>query len=84
MIKNDLKQIGDEMVKVLKPVYEDLDEIKKTLDEHTDKIDALAGDVIQLQDDVKGIKEQINVVTGRQQKDIERLKKHTGLPVNAE
>lgn len=54
--KITLKQIGDEMVRVLEPVYADLDEIKKiqkeqskTLNEHTNKIDALTGDMVQVQ-----------------------------------
>lgn len=51
----DVTQIGDEMSRVLEPVYEDLDElkgdmkvVKKQLGEISDKVDALTGDVIDL------------------------------------
>lgn len=58
MNNQDLKKIGDEMVRALEPVYQwqgktdkRLDRIEKTLEEHTDKIDALTSDVHQLQQD---------------------------------
>ncbi len=50
MTSEDVVKIGDEMIRALEPVYQDLDSIKKTLSEHTDKIDALIVDVKQLQD----------------------------------
>lgn len=99
LTSDDIIQIGDVMVKALEPVYEDLDELKKDmkgvkktlaehtkiLDEHTDKIDALTLDMIELQDDVKIIKDQSTGIGEELQfhkKDIQKIKRHVGLPLN--
>lgn len=56
MADEDLIKIGDQMVKVLEPVYEELDEIKNKLNHPerglgsiNDKLDAQTADIMELQ-----------------------------------
>ena len=74
MTTNDLKQIGQ-------VVEEKLEPIKKTLEEHTQKLDALTSDVIQLQDDVKGVRDEIGFWHQRDKREIDEIKVHVGLPI---
>jgi len=74
LTKDDIKMIGDEMVRQLGPVH--------------DKLDALTGDVIELQDRVgvledqgNYLKEKLNEFARMVQNEINRIKKHIGLPV---
>jgi predicted nucleic acid-binding Zn-ribbon protein len=91
MTDEDLKKIGDEFERALKPVYEDLDQIKndvggikKELQEVTENVDALRGDVAKLQDDVKGIRVEIGFKTQRNKREIDEIKTHLGLPIMAD
>lgn len=81
MTSDDIVKIGEEMIKVIEPVYEDLGSIKKTLSEHTDKIDALTLDMVQLQnevgvikDDILNIKDDVNTLKD----DVNTLKNDVG------
>lgn len=75
MTDNDLKKIGDEMIRVLEPVYEQLDKIESTLSEHTDKIDALTVGVHQLHQELGAFKDKTN-------SDVEAIKQHIGMSSN--
>lgn len=58
-----------------------LDEIKDTQEEHTKRLEALAGDTEQLLMDVKGIRDEIGLWHGRDKREIDKIKKHVGLPL---
>lgn len=81
MTTNDLKQIGDV---VDEKINKALEPIHVKLDEHTQKLDALTGDVIKLQDDVKGIRDEIGLWHGRDKREIDEIKVHVGLPIIAD
>ena len=69
--------MADQQVLVLKK----LDELKETLDEHGEKIDAISGDVEQLLLDVKGIRDDIGLKHQRDKREIDEIKTHLGLPL---
>ena len=45
------------------------------------KLDALTGDVMQIQDDIKGIRDQIGSGHSRNKREIYEIKTHLGLPL---
>lgn len=51
------------------------------LDDHTRRLEALAGDTEQLLTDVKGIRDEIGLWHGRDKREIDEIKKHVGLPI---
>lgn len=80
MNDKDLKKIGDEMVKVLDPVYKQLDRIEN-------KQTALAGDMIQVQaesgiikDKVTAIDEKLTEHIDRERKELNKVRTHVGMP----
>lgn len=77
MNDNDLKKIGDELVKVLTPVYEWQDKTDKRLDEFSDKIDALTVDVHHLQQDFSVHKDQETL-------EHDKIKRHIGMPTSTD
>lgn len=83
MTNEDIVKIGEEMVKVLEPVYEQLDRIEKTQNEHTDKIDALTVDMIQVQDELGAIKDDLGEFKRHNQKEHTEIKKHIEIPIVA-
>ncbi len=69
-------------------IREELNPIKKTLDDHTgrldrleNKVDALSGDVEQLHMDVKGIRDKEGMAHSRNKREIDEIKTHIGLPL---
>ncbi len=92
LTKKDILLIGDEMVRVLEPVYQDMGAmkadiktIKGQIGELTDKVDALTGDMIDLQNMAGATKDQlvgIQAIITDDRRDIKLLKKHTGLSLN--
>lgn len=62
MTKDDIKLIGDEMVRAVEPISEDLAKIQEAQKQHSEKIDALTGDVIQLQKEVGAIRDDLTTV----------------------
>lgn len=86
LTKDDVQMIGEEMVKILEPVYSDLDSLKKdmevvkrTLNEHTDKIDALTVDMHQVQDELGVIKDDIREIKWNHRRDLNEVRQHIGL-----
>ncbi len=75
MTDEDLKKIGGIIQKEINVA---LEPIKKTLDEHTDKIDALTADIHSLQDSNKAIWEEISAGAQKTKQDIESIKTHIG------
>lgn len=69
--------MADQQALVLKK----LDDLKETLDEHGEKIDAISGDVEQLLLDVKGIRDDIGLKHQRDKREIDEIKTHLGLPL---
>ena len=60
---------------------EKLTGMQNTLDEHTDKLDALLGDVMDLQDQTKAIHDKIGLGHTRNKREIDETKTHLGLPL---
>lgn len=58
-----------------------LDNIDETLEDHTRRLEALAGDVEQLHLDVKGIKEKESLFHSRNKREIDEIKTHLDLPL---
>jgi len=86
MTTDEIKQIGEELDRILKPVYDDLDElkkdvkdVKKTQKEHTEMIDALTGDVMTLQGQMGAVHDDIKIIKERHQKDTEEIKEFIGI-----
>ncbi len=87
MNDEDLKKIGDQLVKALDPVYEEFDkvngklgeidgELEKihlVLEEHTDKLDALTVEVHEVHQELGIFKDEVN-------SEIDKIKVHIGLP----
>ncbi len=82
MDENKLKAIVEEVVnKAVDPIKEDLNEVKETLEDHTRRLEALAGDVEQLHLDVVGIKEKESMFHSRNKREIDEIKTHLELPL---
>lgn len=89
MDENKLKAIVEEVVnKAVDPIKEDLNGvkedlvgIKETQEDHTRRLEALAGDTEQLLMDVKGIRDKEGMTHSRNKREIDEIKKHIGLPL---
>ena len=71
----------DVIGKDLSEVKEDLVGIKETQEDHTRRLEALAGDTEQLLMDVRGIRDKEGMAHSRNKKEIDEIKKHIGLPL---
>lgn len=60
---------------------EKLDEVQETQEDHTKRLEALAGDVEQLHMDVKGIRDAEGMFHSRNKREIDEIKDHLGLPL---
>lgn len=82
---NDFKKLLEESLRPLHQslddVIKDLKEVKETQEDHTRRLDALAGDTEQLLDDVKGIRDEIGLWHKRDKREIDEIKKHLSLPI---
>lgn len=58
-----------------------LDEVKETQEDHTRRLEALAGDTEQLLMDVKGIRDKEGMAHSRNKREIDEIKKHLDLPI---
>lgn len=74
----DLKQTVTEVV--ITVVREELKPIKQILDEHTDKIDALMAEMHDMHQTTKAIWEKIDIDREVQEREIDRIKEHIGMP----
>lgn len=77
MNKDDFKKLLEES---LKPIKEDIKDIKDVQKDHTIRLEALSGDVEQLHDDVKTMKDKQGMYHSRNKREIDEIKKHLGLP----
>lgn len=78
----------EDLKKIRNLVQEELEPIRKTLDNHTQKLenqdrklDALIGDVIDLQDQTKAIWDKISLDYDKNKREIDTIKEHTGMPI---
>lgn len=82
---NDFKELLEESLRPLHQsldeVIKDLKEVKETQEDHTRRLDALAGDTEQLLDEVKGIRDEIGLWHQRDKREIDEIKKHLNLPI---
>lgn len=69
-------------------IKEELEPIKETQKEHTNrlyrlenKVDALSGDVEQLHMDVKGIRDKEGMAHSRNKREIDEIKTHLNMPL---
>lgn len=89
MDENRLKAIVEEVVnKAIDPikkdlggVKEDIAGIKETQQNHTRRLEALAGDTEQLLLDVKGIRDKEGMAHSRNKREIDEIKEHLNLPI---
>lgn len=65
----------------LKPIKKTLGEHTKRLDRLEDKVDAARGDIEQLHMDVKGIRDKEGLFHSRNKREIDEIKTHIGLPL---
>ena len=71
MNKDDFKKLLDES----------LEPIKETLEDHTKRLEALAGDVHNLQDQTKAIWDKVGMGHDRNKREIDEIKTHLGMPL---
>jgi len=85
MTTDDFKKLLDESLKPLKEdlhgVKEDLKSVKETLKDHTSRLEALAGDVYDLQDQTKAIWDKVGMGHDRNKREIDEIKAHLGMPI---
>ena len=60
-------------------IQEELLPIKQTLNEHTEKLDILTGEVMVLQEQTKSIYDGIGLGDSRNKREIDEIKHHLGL-----
>ena len=60
---------------------EKLDNIEKTLREHTDKLDSLAGDMEQVLTELKSTHDEIGLWHQRDKRELDEIKTHLNLPL---
>lgn len=96
MDENKLKAIVEEVVnKAIDPIKEDLNGVKRDLsgvkedlagiketqEDHTRRLETLAGDTEQLLMDVKGIRDKEGMYHSRNKREIDEIKRHLDLPI---
>jgi uncharacterized coiled-coil DUF342 family protein len=65
----------------LDAIGKDLNEVKETQEEHTKRLEALSGDIEQLHEDVKGIRDKEGMFHDRNKREIDEIKTHLSLPL---
>lgn len=83
-VKQDLNVVKDDLTGVKKDmtgVKEDLVGIKGTIEDHTRRLEALAGDVHNLQDQTKAIWDKVGMGHDRNKREIDEIKTHLGMPI---
>jgi len=75
-LDEDLKKIGDV---VDQKINRALEPVKRTLDEHTDKLDALLADMSDAQDRLDSLWEKVSGESEQTKKDIQDIKTQIGL-----
>lgn len=71
------EEVTDVVKTQLKPVNEKLERVEN-------KVDALAADVMDLQDQTKAIWDKISLVDDRNKRGINEVKQYLGMPIPAE
>ncbi len=77
-LKKIVKGVVDEAIE---PVKKDLSDVKETLSDHTRRLEALAGDVHDLQDQVKALDDKTGMYHARNKREVDEIKKHLNLPI---
>lgn len=75
MDENKLKAIVEEVVNKA------VDPIKETLADHTQRLEALSGDMEQVLSEVKATHDEIGLWHQRDKREIDEIKKHLDLPL---
>ncbi len=92
MNQDDFKKLLDKSLKPIKQdlngvkqdlngVKEELKGVKETLKDHTQRLEALAGDVHDLKDQTKAIWDKVGMGHDRNKREIDEIKTHLGMPV---
>lgn len=76
-VKQDLNVVKDDLTGVKK----DIVGIKGTLEDHTNRLEALAGDVHNLQDQTKAVWDKVGMGHDRNKREIDEIKTHLGMPI---
>jgi ABC-type transporter Mla subunit MlaD len=90
MTDKDIKQIGEEVERVLAPVYEEFGGIHKRLDRIENTLDAHTADIMQLQQQVGVLFDKTSVIDEKLTHAIKhfenedtKIKKFVGMPVRS-
>lgn len=85
MTPDDFKKLLDESLKPIKEdlsgVKEDLNGVKGTLEDHTKRLEALAGDVHDLKDQTKAIWDKVGMGHDRNKREIDEIKTRLEMPL---
>lgn len=89
MDENKLKAIVEEAInRAVEPIKEDLSSvkedlagIKETQEDHTNKLEALSGDMEQVLSEVKATHDEIGLWHQRDKREIDEIKEHLNLPL---
>lgn len=82
MDEQTLRKIVREAVDVaIEPVKEDLSDVKETQRDHTRRLEALAGDVHDLKEQVKALDDKTGMYHSRNKREVDEIKKHLNLPL---
>lgn len=74
----DQQSVMNEKLDNLETTVESTDKRLKRVEE---KVDALSGDIEQLHDDVKGIRDKEGLFHSRNKREIDEIKTHIGIPL---
>jgi len=68
--------------KIVKEVVDEaIEPVKETQEDHTRRLEALAGDVHDLQDQVKALDDKTGMYHSRNKREVDEIKKHLDLPI---
>lgn len=85
MNQDDFKKLLDESLEPIKETLEDhtkrLEALAGDVKEIGEDVDALRGDVNTLQEDVKGVRDGIGLWHQRDKREIDEIKTHLGMPL---
>lgn len=79
---DDLKTILTSIQNDVKDIQATQSKQTKILDEHSDKLDALLGDMIDVQASTKATYDLVKATHENNRREIDEIKEHLGLPIN--
>lgn len=74
----DQQSVINEKLDVLS---KDIGEVKETQGDHTKRLEALVGDVHDLQDQIKALDDKTGMYHARNKREVDEIKEHLNLPI---